>query len=90
MSGSKILKKDKMKYFKLKNKLMPKEKSLKKKQKQNENEEAILNDFYFKIIFLQTFYFQEESLWQCSVYWCYLKYLTIFFHKGELQQYENQ
>ena len=55
MSGSKILKKDKMKYFKLKNKLMPKEKSLKKKQKQNENEEAILNDFYFKIIFLQTF-----------------------------------
>ena len=43
-----------MKYFKLKNKLMPKEKSL-KKQKQNKNEEAILNDFYFKIIFLQTF-----------------------------------
>ena len=37
----------------------------------------------------QSFWFQEESLWWRSVDWCYLKYLRIFYHEGDLRQYEN-
>ena len=44
-------------------------------------------DFYFKKSFLQTFWFQEESLQSRLVYW--LMYLITFFYEGLSWQYEN-
>ena len=91
LSGTKTkeIEKDKIKQTKTKKQI----KQCLKKEVKFENENVRIHgsiNFYSDKLIRQTFWFWEENLWSHSVYWCYLKYLRIFIHEGELQDYENR